>query len=111
LTIELSEKATKVCMVSFLPKLIYTKKGSHNDNRTLVWKSMYISMREHHESLGETINYYVGASCCFGQYCQGLFFVVFQTTSKFVFSDDSFKFEQICPQFSLLDILFGCSFV
>jgi hypothetical protein len=33
-----------------------------------------MDMEELHESLGRTINYYTGASCCFGQHCHGWFF-------------------------------------
>ena len=61
-----------VCQVSFLPKLSKTKQGFDNDSRVLVWRTVCIGMEELHESLGGIINYYVGASCCFRQHCQGL---------------------------------------
>jgi hypothetical protein len=44
-----------------------------------------MDMRELYKNLGETKNYYGGASCCFGQHCQGLLYVVLQTTSKHPF--------------------------
>jgi hypothetical protein len=65
-------------MVSFLPKLSYTKHDFDNDSGTLVWRSvgvgvgMGMGMGELHESVGGTIDYYERASCYFGRCCWDL---------------------------------------
>jgi hypothetical protein len=51
-------------MLSFLLELSLTKHDSNDDKGTLIWRCLH--------GLGGTINYYGGASYCFGQNCQGL---------------------------------------
>jgi hypothetical protein len=66
------------------------------------------SMGELHESVGGTINYYGGASCCFGQHCEGLFLEYPSNHTKtpfYSFSCDKLSFEQIFPKFLLIDRL------
>ena len=65
-----------------------------------------MDMEELHESLGGTINYYKGASYYFGQHCHGWFFNYIRNPFC-SFLNDEFNFEQICPQFHLIDSVFG----